>query len=64
VLSTFQIPDGMIILSKERKVIFKMEFQNKEAVNEMVFSTQTPKMWHKLKRKTRKKFKMNNLREF
>ena len=31
--STFQIPDGMIILSKERKVIFKMEFQNKEAVN-------------------------------
>jgi hypothetical protein len=41
----------MIILSKERRVIFKsdfqMEFRNKDAVNGNGFSTQTPKMWHK-----------------
>ena len=50
-LSTFQIPTRMIILSQERgwfsKVIFKIEVQNKEALNGNGFSTQTPKMWHK-----------------
>jgi hypothetical protein len=41
----------MIILSQERRSIFKSDFHDRiskqEAANGNGFSTQTPKMWHK-----------------
>ena len=50
-ISSFKFqPEWLSCLKKEgrfSKVIFKMEFQNKEAVNGNGFAAQTPKMWHK-----------------